>query len=317
MWVLRQSGGTWTPSLLLTETNIVSFGLDPRNNDLLFANIGNGKIERLVRTGTTSTNPPVLLSQTGAFSSLATLTPNSGIVGYEPNVSFWSDYAIKSRWFSIPNASSTIDFNRDGNWALPAGSVWIKHFDLETVRGDANSRRRLETRFLVRTASGSYGITYKWRGDNSDADLVSEAGQDEVINVTVNGAPTTQTWHYPSRNECRTCHTAVAGHALSFNTRQLNRLNTYAGQTVNQIQYLNDSGYFAVPVSGVNNFPAFAPSTDTTQSLEWRARSYFAVNCVQCHQPGGAALGNWDARPTTPTDQAKMINGVLADNRGN
>jgi len=175
----------------------------------------------------------------------------------------------------------------------------------------------LETRFLVKTATGSYGITYKWRSDNSDADLVPEAGQDEVIPVTVSGTPTTQTWHYPSRNECRTCHTAVAGHALSFNTRQMNRTNTYGAQTVNQIQYLSDSGYFSEHVSGVNSLPALAPSTDTSQSLEWRVRSYFAANCVQCHQPGGAALGNWDARPTTPTDLANIINGILADDRGN
>jgi glucose/arabinose dehydrogenase len=316
MWALRQNNGVWSASLLATETNIVSFGTDPRNGDALFANIGSGKIERLVRTGTTGTNPPALLSQTGAFSNLATLTPNPGIVAYAPNVAFWSDYAIKTRWFSIPNPSATIDFSKDRNWTFPAGAIWIKHFDLETVRGDPNSRRRLETRFIVKTASGSYGITYKWRSDNSDADLVPETGQDEVINVTVNGTPTTQTWHYPSWNECRTCHTAVGGHALSFNTRQINRFNSYGALNQNQIQYLSDNGYFSEPVTGVNNFPAFAQSTDTTQSLEWRARSYFAVNCVQCHQPGGAALGNWDARATTPTDSANMINGVLADNRG-
>jgi uncharacterized repeat protein (TIGR03806 family) len=316
MWALRESNGTWTPSLLLTEQNIVSFGTDPRNGDALFANIVSGQIERLVRTGTSGTSPPALLSQTGAFSNLTTLTPNAGIVAYAPNVSFWSDYAVKTRWFSVPNASATIDFSKDTNWTFPTGAVWVKHFDLETVRGDPSSKRRLETRFIVKTASGSYGITYKWRSDNSDADLVAESGQDEVINVTVNGTPTTQTWHYPSWNECRTCHTAVGGHALSFNTRQLNRSNTYGGQPQNQIQYLSNTGYFSKPVAGVNNFPAFAQATDTTQSLEWRARSYFAVNCVQCHQPGGAALGNWDARATTPTDSASMINGVLADNRG-
>ena len=28
---------------------------------------------------------------------------------------------------------------------------------------------------------------------------------------------------------------------------------------------------------------ALAPLTDSTQSLEWRVRSHFAVNCSQCH----------------------------------
>ncbi len=316
IWALKQNGSTWTPTLLATESSIVSFGTDPRNGDVLFANIANGRIERLVRTGTTGTPPPALLSQTGAFSNLAILTPNNGIIAYTPNVPFWSDYAIKTRWFSIPNPNASMIFNQDANWNFPTGSVWIKHFELETVRGDPSSRRRLETRFIVKTSNGSYGITYKWRADNSDADLVAESGLDEVIPVTVNGNATTQTWHYPSWNECRTCHTAVAGHALSFNTRQINRTNTYGAQSINQIQYLSDNGYFLTPVTGISNMPAFAQATDTTQSLEWRARSYFAVNCVQCHQPAGAALGNWDARPTTPTDSANMINGLLADNRG-
>ena len=182
----------------------------------------------------------------GAFADLAGLTPNNGILGYAPNVAFWSDYAIKSRWFSVPDPAATLIFRRDGNWSFPTGSVWIKHFELETTRGDPSTRRRLETRFLVKTSSGSYGITYKWRADQSDADLVPESGLDEIINVNVAGTPTNQTWHYPSRNECRTCHTAVAGHALSFNTRQLNRSNTYAGQTVNQLKYLSDSGYSPV-----------------------------------------------------------------------
>lgn len=317
VWALTQSGATWSVSLLTTNQNIVGFGVDPRNGDTLFADIVAGTISRLARTGTSGTAPPALLSQTGAFSNLTTLAPNAGIVPYAPNVAFWSDYAIKTRWFSVPNPGATIGFSQDGNWTFPTGSVWIKHFELETKRGDPTARRRLETRFIVKTTTGSYGITYKWRADQSDADLVAETGLDEVINVEVNGVPATQTWHYPSRNECRTCHTPVAGHALSFNTRQLNRTNSFGGQTLNQIQYLNDSGYFSSPVTGVNNFPAFAQATDASQSLEWRARSYFAVNCVQCHQPGGAALGNWDARPTTPTDSANMINGILADNRGN
>ena len=37
---------------------------------------------------------------------------------------------------------------------------------------------------------------------------------------------------------------------------------------------------------------------------------------VQCHQPGGPGLGNWDGRHTTKTASAGIINGALNDNRG-
>ncbi len=308
----EQANSTWTATRLATDNNIVDFGTDPRNGDLIFCDISAGTVKRLARSGTTGTNPPALLSTTGAFSNLATLTPNAGLVDYEPNVAFWSDYAIKSRWFAIKNLTDTVGFSADGNWALPTGMVWIKHFDIETTRGNPATRRRLETRFLVKTATDIYGLSYKWRADQTDADLVAEDGLSEVI---PSSSPA-QTWRYPSRTECRVCHTSVAGFALSFNTRQLNRPHPYGALTPNQIAAFQSAGYFTTPPANVNTLPFFAAADDATKSLEFRVRSYFAVNCVQCHQPGGTATGNWDARPTTRTDAAYLISGLLVNNGG-
>ncbi len=314
LWALRGNGATWAVESVCDDNNVVAFGEDPRNGDVLLCDIADGTVKRLVPSGTSGTNPPALLSGTGAFADLATLTPNAGVVPYDPNVSFWSDYAQKSRWFSVPNVADRITFRTDGEWQFPAGTVWVKHFDLPLDRNaPSGARQRVETRFLVKNVAGSYGITYRWRADGSDADLVPEEGATATITLT---NPATQTWGYPSRSDCRTCHTPVAGHALSFNTRQLNRPHPYGNQTPNQLQALSDAGYFTAPVAGVNNLPAFAKATDATQSLEWRVRSYLAVNCVQCHQPGGSALGTWDARPTTPTDAANLIRGMLNDSGG-
>jgi glucose/arabinose dehydrogenase/mono/diheme cytochrome c family protein len=316
--ILRPNGsGGWTGSRLATDSQIVAFGTDPRNGDPLFCSFASNQVKTLVRSGTSGTQPPATLSATRAFSSLSTLTPNTGIVPYDPNVSFWSDYAIKSRWFSIKNLTDKITYNQDTPWVFPQGMVWVKHFDIETTRGDPSTSRKLETRFLVKTASDVYGITYRWRSDQSDADLVAENGFTDTLSQTVNGQPYSQTWRFPSRDECRVCHTQVGGFALSFNTRQMNHAHTYGAVSQNEIQALSDAGYFTAPVTGVVSLPSFAAATDTSQSLEWRVRSYLAVNCSQCHQPGGAALGNWDARPTTPTDSANLINGILVNNNNN
>ncbi len=259
------------------------------------------------------TSPPATLSATGAFQNLATLTPNSGIVAYAPNVSFWSDYAQKSRWFCIQNLTDKVTFSADGNWTFPAGMIWIKHFDLPVERMNPDgTRRRIETRFLVKTSTGSYGLTYKWRDDQSDADLVSVDGEDALIPITVNGLATKQVWAYPSRFDCQRCHQPVAGSILSFTTRQMNTTHAYGAQTLNQIRALSDAGYFTTAVANVNNLPALAKPTDTTQSAEWRARSYFAANCAQCHRPGGGTGAFWDARATTATDLTNIINGELS-----
>jgi hypothetical protein len=190
--------------------------------------------------------------------------------------------------------------------------VWVKHFDIETTRGNPATKRKLETRFLVKTATDIYGLSYRWRADQTDADLVAEEGLTEVIPTS---SPA-QTWRYPSRTECRACHNSLAGFALSFQTRQLNQDHVHGALTQNQIAALSSAGYFSAPVGNVNNLPAFSAPEDTTKSLESRVRAYLSVNCVQCHQPSGAAMGNWDARITTPTDLANLINGALVNDFG-
>src|SRR5438045_245586 len=91
--------------------------------------------------GTANLLPPSL-ADTGAFSDLVGLTPQSGIVPYDVNVPFWADGAHKKRWFSLPDLNSAIGFDRELPWTFPAGTVWIKHFELELKKGDPASTRR-------------------------------------------------------------------------------------------------------------------------------------------------------------------------------
>lgn len=315
VWALRRGVGGTTVELLTQQPGIVDFAVDPRDGDILVANISAGRIRRLVRTSLVGTPPPALLSQTGAFSNLTTRVPNAGIVPYDINVPFWSDHAVKSRWFSIPGIADDLGFDRDETWSAPTGAVWIKHFDLETNRGNAATRIPIETRFIVKTTNSAYGITYRWT-NQSDAVLVPEAGMDQAFDIIEGGTNRVQAWRYPGRNECRACHTPQTGFALSFNTRQMNRPWSAGGSASNQIAVLQQAGYFSGVVSNINGLPFFARADDSSQSLEARARSYLAVNCISCHQPGGVSQGLFDVRPTVATDLAGLINGALVNDFG-
>jgi uncharacterized repeat protein (TIGR03806 family) len=315
LWALQGAPGSYNAVKLGAEAGISAFGIDPRNGDVLISNVTGNTVKRLVRASGGGVIP-TKLSGTGIFSSLSTLTPNPGIVAYAPAVPFWSDNAIKTRWFSIPNVADKVTFASDSNWTLPTGAVWVKHFDIEMEKGNPASKRRLETRVLVKTASGGYGVTYKWNAAGTDADLVADAGADEVLNVTVNGVVTPQTWRYPARNECSACHTSVGGFALSFNTRQLNTTYPYQSGSANQITALSNAGYFTATVGNVGSLPTLSKPDDLSASIELRARSYLQVNCAQCHQPGGTGLGAWDARVSVALSSANIVNGALNDNGG-
>lgn len=313
IWALRYDGTIVSNLRRLTgQVGVAAFGVDPSNQDILmtFPWVG-GEIQRLVYRSDTSEPLPARLSDTGAFSSLSSLQPQPGIIPYDVTAPFWSDHASKRRWFSVPALNQVLGFHSNANWSFPAGTVWIKHFDLELTNGVPASARRLETRFLVKNPTGVYGLTYRWNASQTEAMLVPEGGAEETIPVRDGAAIRNQRWRYPARHECLVCHTPAGGFALGFNTYQLNRPPEGGG--ANQILNLSQMGYFTAPVTSVAGLPAYAHPTNTAASLEHRARSYLGANCVQCHQPGGTGRGLWDARLSTPLAQAGLIHGLLID----
>lgn len=317
VWALRRrDGAAPLVTRLLGKGGIAGFGADPRNLDILVCDHSGGRIQRLDYTETFVGTPlPATLAETGALEDLEALTPAPGFVPYTVNQSFWSDDAVKRRWFCVPDTNAFVTFTTNDAWGAPAGTVWMKHFDLELTNGVPESRRRLETRFLVRNPAGVYGVTYRW-DSAANATLVPEEGADEEIVRVVNDQPVRQTWRYPSRAECLVCHTPQAGHALSFNTAQLNLEHDYATERTNQLAALLGAGYFSNPPASLVPLPALAHPTNELASLEWRARSYLAVNCAPCHRPGGTGGGQFDARLETPTFLTRLVNGPLNDSHG-
>lgn len=323
IWALRHNGTNVIQNQVLYSDpggGISAFGVDPRNGDLLYCDVEEGRIKRIIYNATASGTPiPERLSEAGVFTNLATLAVAPGIVPYDVNVSFWSDNAIKSRWFSVPDTNLTMTFQANSNWAFPPGTTWIKHFELEITNGVPASRRRLETRLMIANTNGGYGFTYRWTTPPTNALLVAEGGLDEVITTYAqNGSIAgTQVWRYPARVECLVCHTTTAGFALGFNTPQLNGDFDYHGTVTNQLEALRLAGYLSNASSNRYLLPALAAATNNAVSLEYRVRSYLEANCVYCHQPSAAAQSYWDARITTPGPQNGIINGALINNLGN
>jgi uncharacterized repeat protein (TIGR03806 family) len=260
---------------------------------------------------------PRLLSQTGVFSDTPKRIASPGLIPYDLNVAFWSDGADKSRWIAVP--AGQILFSASGEWRFPAGTVFVKNFDLGLDAANPAVKRRLETRILVRDSKGGvYGAVYKWRPDGSDAELLSTSATETIQVKSATGNPQEQTWYYPSRQDCLTCHTAGAGGVLGVKTRQLNRPFTYpSGVIDNELRTWNHLGLFtpAFKDEELQKFTALAAAGDTRRSLQDRARSYLDANCAQCHRPGGT-VANFDARYDTPLDKQALIDGPVLIDQG-
>ncbi len=317
IWSLARDGsGKANVVRIAGSAGVVAFAPDPSNGDVLMANINQGIIQRL-SVGTKDTTYPATLGATNLFADLTDLSPNPGLVPYTPNLSFWSDYALKSRFVTIPDATSKLAYAREGAWTYPAGTVWVKHFDLDLTRGNDATKKRIETRVLVKTADNVYGVSYKWNDAGTEATLVDDAGQDFGVAINDGGTARTQAYHIPSRAECVTCHNAQAGGALSFNTRQLNHESVVPGFGGNFITRLAQGGYLSNTPESANVLPKHYGPADASASLEARVRSYLAVNCAYCHQPGGTAPTAWDGRAQVTLDATGLINGAATNNGGN
>lgn len=297
---------------IASQPGIASFGIDPRNGDILLADMLDGVIRKLRLQIDDVSDWPPSLADTGLFSDLASLTPATGVVPYSVNLPFWSDNALKRRWFSVPDPKQTIGFNSNTGWEFPRGTVWVKHFDLEITNGVPSSARRLETRVLVRHAHGVHGATYRWNAAGRKAALVPDGGESETILTYYGGAVRPQLWRYPSRTQCLQCHTSVGGFALGFNTVQLNRQLNYDGFSQNQIEALSRAGYLDKTDIKSDTLPVLADPASFYASREFRVRSFLHANCVHCHQPGGPGRSNWDARITTQRSRTGLIDGLPA-----
>ncbi len=261
--------------------------------------------------------PPARLSQTGAFTDLASLTPRTGLLPYAVNAPLWTDGSVKHRWIAIPNdgtadsSSEQITFDPLDSWHFPNGTVFIKQFDLPNDERNPLQIRRVETRFLVHGTDGVYyGVTYRWRADGTDADLLLDGESEDLDITTLDGSVMTQEWSHPSREDCLNCHNVNAGSVLGIRTHQLNGDYPYesTGRTDNQLRTWNHLGLFTQTLdeTAISTYLQSSPIDDTNSTVETRIRSYLDSNCSQCHRPDQLTTAI-DMRFTTPLEQQNLV----------
>ena len=311
--VPRPAGASASP----VSSGLASFGYDHDGELLLCVlNGSHGSLLRLERDGATPPVMPRILSKTGVFQNIEKLRLVKGFTSYEVNSPLWSDGAEKRRWFAIPDGTQIAFRERDA-WVFPAGSVFVKHFELPAAHG----AKRLETRVLVKDAIGGvYGASYRWRADGSDADIVDAGCNVEIVPSQNKASSKTQPWYFPGRGDCLACHTTAAGGVLGLNTRQANRVPTQCPEGTpkqNQLSTWSQLHLLEHSTDALNTatLPKLVPLTDSNASLEQRVRSYLDSNCAHCHRPGGVHAF-WDARYETPLTRAGILGGMVQNNLG-
>ncbi|MEM7574192.1 MAG: hypothetical protein AAF433_14895 [Bacteroidota bacterium] len=219
--------------------------------------------------------------------ALAEMTPNEGLLEYEPISTLFSDYAHKARYIWMPEGSQAT-YNGDGSvLEFPEGSVIIKTFFYDNVQPD-NNRQIIETRLLY-VKNGEWKFAdYLWNDEQTEATFDLDGAYRDVRFIDDAGVDRTIEYRIPSEVECLTCHklnsTAIP---IGPKPQNLNDMLSYRdGTQMNQLVKWQSVGYLD---------PSLDPTTisttvdweDTSQDIGLRVRSYLDMNCSSCHRDGG------------------------------
>lgn len=184
-------------------------------------------------------------------------TPAARVRPYTLATPLFSDHAEKSRFLYIP-AGQTARHRGDGLLELPVGSALIKTFGYPG--------QVIETRVLLRRASGWVALPYVWEG--GDAVLKRGGKRLEVGAIS---------YAVPNQNQCKECHQANGAlEPIGVKARNLGPA---------QLQELVAAGMLDRAPGG----PTVPRWDDPAQPVAARARAYLDINCGHCHSRAGIA----------------------------
>ncbi len=226
---------------------------------------------------------PARLSDTGLYADAAAHRVAPDVLPYTPQYPLWSDGATKRRWIRLPPGTA-IDASDPDAWVFPIGTRLWKEFSFG---------RRVETRYMERTADGSWRFAaYAWTADGSDALLAPERGIRSAAEIRP-GLP----HDIPSVYDCRACHEGGPTAVLGFSALQLSpdrdRLAVHAerpGADDVDLPALVARGLArSLPEALLRRPPRIAAPTPRARA----ALGYLHANCGNCHGERGplATLG--------------------------
>ena len=158
----------------------------------------------------------------------------------------------------------------------------IKNFYYDNVQ-PSNSTRIIETRIMIRKATGWIFAEYVWNDEQTEA-FLDLAGSNTSIEWMENGViKSVSSYRIPSEQQCLTCHKVnEQAYPIGIKPQNMNFDYAYSTGTKNQLKKWIDTGYLQ------NTLPTSIASTvdynDISKSLELRVRSYLDINCAHCHQ---------------------------------
>ena len=234
---------------------------------------------------------PARLSDTGCFADLKSLESGPDLIPYDVSSALWTDGAFKPRFMVVPSPEQ-IKITMNGSWQYPNGSVLIKVFGFEFVAGDPESRRAVETRFMVRSEGRWDYYTYQWNDEGTEGELLEER---KTVDYTIQGegGPEVIEYLFPEHDDCVTCHFQPHNEVLGPKTSQINRSRKYDGVIANQLVAMAEIDLLAKVFGDDEIVPSTEPRMANPQlgegSLEDQARAYLDANCGHCHRPSAYA----------------------------
>tara|TARA_R110002074_G_scaffold352962_1_gene524639 strand:- start:244212 stop:245597 length:1386 start_codon:yes stop_codon:yes gene_type:complete len=216
---------------------------------------------------------------------LASQEPVYGVLPYDLISPLFTDYAHKKRFVWMPYGVKA-QYESDASVLnFPTGSILIKTFYYENVLPN-NATQIIETRLLIKKAEGWIFADYIWNEDQTEANLdTSGNGGFKEIEWVENGETKFVNYRIPSESQCFTCHKFYKSSTpIGPKPQSLNSNYNYADGTANQLEKWISMGYLeSVP----SNITTVVDWTDASESIEMRVRSYFDVNCANCHSESG------------------------------